>query len=158
MESLEGTSYRSKFVVTFLENIPRQAQNGIVSARRDLKSVHEEDDINIVKQCISCLNDGSICIKIICDDTDVFVLLTVYVFRQANQSKVLTEAFDSSRSLIDINETAKKHAEIVPSHIAAHALSGCDSVPKLYGIGKKTIIKHLKQNLSLTRLGDTGFP
>ena len=58
------------------------------------------------------------------------------------------EAFDTTLSLININETAKKHAEIVPSLIGAHALSGCDSVPKLYGTGKKTVIKHLKdQNL-----------
>ena len=66
------------------------------------------------------------------------------------------EAFDTTRSLIDINETAKKHAERVPALIGAHALSGCDSVPKLYGTGKKTVIKHLKdQNLSLPSLGDT---
>ena len=66
------------------------------------------------------------------------------------------EAFDTSRSLIDINEVAKKHAEIVPSLISAHALSGSDSVPKLYSIGNNIVIKHLKdQNLSLSSLGDT---
>ena len=62
----------------------------------------------------------------------------------------------TTRSLIDINKTVKKHAEIVPSFIGAHAFSGCDSVPKLYGIGKKTVIKAFKdQNLSLSCLGGT---
>ena len=65
------------------------------------------------------------------------------------------EAFGTSWSLIDINETDKKHAEILPSLIDARALSGCDFVPKLYGTGKKTAIKHLDQNLSLPSLGDT---
>ena len=66
------------------------------------------------------------------------------------------EAFDTTRSLIHINETAKKHTKIVSSLIVAHALSGCDSVAKLYGIGKKTVIKRLKvENLSLSSLGDT---
>ena len=81
------------------------------------------------------------------------------MFRQGSKSKVLVlsaKAFGTSRSLIDINETAKKHAEILPSLIDAHALSGCDSVPELYGTGKKTVIKNLKdQNLSLSSLEDT---
>ena len=39
--------------------------------------------------------------------------------------------------MVDINETAKGSAEIVASLIAVHALSGCDNVPKMFGIGKK---------------------
>ena len=93
------------------------------------------------------------CVKVIYDDTDVFVSLGVYVFRKVEK---LMEAFRTSWSLIDINETAKKHAEILPLLIDARAPSGCDSLPKLYGTGKKTVIKHLKdQNLSLSSLGDT---
>ena len=66
------------------------------------------------------------------------------------------EAFGTSRPLSDINETAKKHAEILPSLIDARTLSGCNFVSKLYGTGKNTVIKHLKnQNLSLSSLGDT---
>ena len=103
-----------------------------------------------------CVKDEVHCVKVICDDTDVFVLLTVYVFWEGCKSKVLMEAFDTTKLLIDINETAEKHAEIVRSLIGVHALSGCDSVPKLYGVGKKAVIKHLKdQNLSLSSLGDT---
>ena len=84
------------------------------------------------------------CVKVTCDDTSVFVFLTLYMFRQGRKLKKLMEAFGTSRFLIDINETAKKHAEILPSLIDARALSGCDSVPKLCGTGKKTVIKHLK--------------
>ena len=87
-------------------------------------------------------------------DTDALVLLTAYVFKENFQCKVLLEAFNSNRSLIDINETIQKHAEIVPSLIGAHTVSGCDSVPTIYGIGKKSVIKHLKQNLSLASVGN----
>ena len=63
------------------------------------------------------------------------------------------EALDTSRSLIDINETTKKTAEIFTSPVGVHALSGCDYVLKLYGIVNKTVTKHLKnQNLSLCNL------
>jgi len=40
-------------------------------------------------------------------------------------------------TMIDINKTAKRNAKIVLSLIAAHALSGYDSVPKMFGIGKR---------------------
>ena len=81
------------------------------------------------------------------------------MFRQDSKSKVLVliaKTFSTSRPLIDINETARKHAEILLSLIDTHAIFGCDSVPKLYGTGKKTVTKHLKdQNMSLSNLGDT---
>ena len=88
-----------------------------------------------------------------CDDRDVFVLLAVYVSNVRERCTVLMEAFDGDRSLIDITE----NASIFPSLIAAHVLSGTiwlDSVPKLYGIGKKTVVKILQQNFQLTSVGD----
>ena len=107
------------------------AENSVVSKRPDLESLDEEADINIIKKYVACIKD-----EVNCGDTDVFVLLTVYVFRQGCKLKVLTEAFDASRSLNDINETAKKHAEIVPSITDDLAISCYDSVSKLHGIRK----------------------
>ena len=102
---------------------------------------------------MACVKLEVNCVKVICDETDVLALLTVYVFQQSRKLKKLMEAFGTSRSLIDINETAKKHAEILPSLMDACALSGCDSVPKLNGTGKKTVINRVKdQNLSLSIL------
>ena len=46
--------------------------------------------------------------------------------------------------MISINETVKKHKSIVPSILAGHALTGCDSVLKLSGIGKAKAISALK--------------
>ena len=148
IKKLENTTYRCKFVVTFSEDIPVHIENGVVSKKADLKSLHKEADINIIKQCMTYVKDEVNCVKVTCDDTDVFILLTVFVFWQVCKSKVLMEAFSTSQFLDDINETAKKHAKTAPSLIGAHALSGCDSVLKLYVIGKKTVTKHLKdQNL-----------
>ena len=41
-----------------------------------------------------------------------------------------------SSATTSINEAIKKYKSVVPSILAAHALTGCDSVPKLYDIGK----------------------
>ena len=76
-------------MVTFSEDNPVQIENGLNSKRTDLKSLHEEADINIIKQDISFVKDKVNCVKVICDDTDVFVLLTAYVFWQSYKSKVL---------------------------------------------------------------------
>ena len=49
-----------------------------------------------------------------------------------------------SSTTTSINEAIKKYKSVVPSILAAHALTGCDSVPKLYGIGKAEEINALK--------------
>ena len=49
-----------------------------------------------------------------------------------------------SSTTISVSERVKKHKSIVPSILAAHALTGCDTVPKLYGTGKAKPISTLK--------------
>ena len=57
---------------------------------------------------------------------------------------------------VDIRATAKEHANILPSLLAAHGLSGCDTVAPCYGTRKMKILKTLKQgNHSLSYLGDS---
>ena len=47
------------------------------------------------------------------------------------------------RSLIDIKATVQAHRSIIPGLPEAHALSGCDTVPTYFGIGKGTVLKNL---------------
>ena len=48
-----------------------------MSKRTDLKRLHKETDINLIKQYMACVKDEVNCA--ICYDTDVFVLLIVCV-------------------------------------------------------------------------------
>ena len=41
IKKLENTSFRSKFVAIFLEDIPVHVENGVVSKKADLKSLQE---------------------------------------------------------------------------------------------------------------------
>ena len=81
----------SKYLIDMLKNTnrPVQAENWVVSKRTDLKSLDEEVDINIIKQHVACVKDEGNCVTVICEDTDVFVLLTVYVVSQGFKLKVL---------------------------------------------------------------------
>ena len=51
---------------------------------------------------------------------------------------------NDSSTTISINKKIKKHKSIVPSILTAHALTGCDSVPKFYGIKNTKMINTLK--------------
>ena len=154
IEKLRCVTFHGRFIVTFSDPTPVQVEGGIATPRTDLRTTHEEADVNIIRQCLSCIEDGAKCVKVLCDDTDVFILLTVYAFRYQVQSQILMESFSSNRTLVNINETCKKHAAIVPSLIGAHAISGCDGVSKLFGIGKRTVLKYSQQNIQLTSLGN----
>ena len=59
-----------------------------------------------------------------------------------------------SRTSIDIQATVRKHSNFVSHILAAHTLSGCDTVASLYGIGKGTIVKLLKTGHQLNLMGD----
>ncbi len=64
------------------------------------------------------------------------------------------ESTSRSRSSIDIGATVAKHSGIVPQMIAAHAVSGCDTVGCYHGIGKTKVVKALSAGIELNHLGD----
>lgn len=51
------------------------------------------------------------------------------------------EPTQKQRTAIDIKATAEKNVDIVPYLLSAHALSGCDTVASLYGIGKSKVLR-----------------
>ncbi|KAG7157431.1 hypothetical protein Hamer_G005863 [Homarus americanus] len=77
--------------------------------------------------------------KVICDDRDVLVLLIHY--------------YSLHKLTCDIKATVEKHRDLVDDIMAAHALSGCDTVAHLYGIGKVAAVQTLKSGHRLDKLG-----
>ena len=69
----------------------------------------------------------------------MFVLLLHFYIEQSLSTTVFLEGAGSNRNVTDIGKTAEKHKDVAPYLLAAHALSGCDKVPKLYGLGKKSV-------------------
>ena len=80
---------------------------------------------------------GSKNLTVVCHDTDVFILAGT----------------SSERAVIDIAATCRKHVVIVPHLLAAYALSCCDTVANLSGIGKATIVKKLQNGHTLDNIG-----
>jgi glutamate racemase len=96
-------------------------------------------------------------VKIISDDADVFVLACYHYPNEREDVTVYMEPTKKVRCVTNIGETVRKHFEIIPSIVPAHAISGCDSVCHLTGIGKTTVVKTM-QNKSLVHIGNLDSP
>ena len=82
-------------------------------------------------------------IQVHAEDTDVFWLLLH--FFQFGKWKV-NMAMVSKYWNIDIKKSATKHADLLEKDILNfHALSGCDTVPTMYGIGEKRSLQSYKK-------------
>ena len=58
------------------------------------------------------------------------------------------EGFKEEKNVISIRQTVETHKDLVNSLIPVHALSGCDTVPMMFGIGKtKSVNVAIKQPL-----------
>ena len=68
-------AFRHKLVITGSDPTPIQVKEGKLSLRDDLKTSHEEADVIIVQHMVHLARNGERLIKVICDDTDVFLLL-----------------------------------------------------------------------------------
>ena len=91
--------------------------------------------------------------KVLSADSEVFVLLS-YHFINSNWSdaEVYLEDFSPSNGKIFIKKTFLARINVVPSLPAIHALTGCDSVNGMCGIGKGKAISVAKK-MQLVSLG-----
>ena len=127
---------KHSLLVTGPDSIPVEIFKGVAIERMDFETTHEEADVIIPRQVVDAATQESKCIKVICDDTDVFILLIHYNQQCSLTCIVLMEGTTTSRMrvVVDIGATAKQHADI-----AAHPLTGCDTVAFMWGIGKAFI-------------------
>ena len=65
---------RNTLVVTSSHPVPIEVCKGIIIHREDMRTTHEEADVILAQQMVTEAPNRD-CIKVLCDDTDVFVLL-----------------------------------------------------------------------------------
>ena len=116
-------------------------------------NTHEEADATIIHQMLYVAQSGADTIKVMCADTDVFLLL-MYAYGKHELSCSLTmEDSVSGHMACDIKASAEKHYGLTEQYIRAHVLSGCDTVSQFFGIGKGKVLKVLRDGLRLNKLG-----
>ena len=144
---------RNALVVTGKDPVPFEIKNGTLAQRDDYRTTHEEADVIIVQQVVKLANAGASSLNVICDDTDVFVLLVHFYIQENLSCKLFVSGTSTNRRTIDIKETAKKHSQIADQLLPAHALTGCDTVSQLYRVGKTTAVKMINSGHPLNQLG-----
>ena len=96
------------------------------SNRSVLFSSHKESDVLIAKHAISSSQSGK-SIRVVSDDTDVFVLLVHFYNSKcatSNSAPMIMSSPVQERAVIDIRATAEKHSDIAHDLLAIHGLSG----------------------------------
>ena len=60
----------------------------------------------------------------------------MYLSRGWWNAEVYIQDFKDDKNLISVKRTGEKHKDLIPTLIALHSLSGCDTVPMMFGTGK----------------------
>ena len=97
-------------------------------------------------------------VLVVADDTDIFIILLHFCCQGdiSASTSVLMVSPIRSRAVIDINATVDLHRDIIPYLLAAHGLTGCDTVATYFGIGKAAALRVLTSGVhAITHVGDT---
>ena len=140
-------------VITSTDYVPVVIQDGIVFRREDLMTRQEEADVIIIQKMVKVAESGVKRINIVCEDTDVFILLLHFYAKLNLTCRLTMEGPSAERATTDIEATASEYGHLLLQLPAAHALSGCDTVAQCFGVGKSTVIKVLKSGVELHKLG-----
>ena len=112
-------------------------------SRTDSIVRHDEADISLISYMLKAAAAGADIVRILSDDTDVFVLL-VYWCKKADVScAVQMERWNGS--VLDINATVTALGDKCRGLLGMHALSGCDTVSYPNGRGKVSALRVLTQ-------------
>ena len=128
-----------RLVITSKNEVPQELHHGIEISRFDLRSNFDEADYVIQQQVHSLVMQGNKnSIKVISADKDVFELLcSNFATKDWSSVNIIMETFIDESKLISIKKSVEYKRETI-------ALTGCDSVPMMYGIGKAKELKALK--------------
>ena len=103
----------------------------------DCVVTHDEAAVTLCSYILKAVAEGAQTIRILSDDTDVFVLLVYRTSRMRVVAKIQMEKWNGD--VLDMNETVQRLGPRKCSQLfGIHALSGCDTVSYPFGKGKKT--------------------
>ena len=105
-DTITKSNENKKQLFNLLPNFDSPADRIVFIKPSQSLAQHEEADVTLVSYMLSAAESGAPVIRILSDDTDVFVLLVYWVWRVAVKDKVQMAKLD--RTLIDINLTVEK--------------------------------------------------
>ena len=113
----------------------------------DLRSTDEVDILNAQHDSVSLSLLGKY-VRVVCDDTDVFVILVHYYnsrYKCRDSAPMVMSSPVNERAVIYIGATVEAHSDIADDLLAIHGLSGADAVASFHGIDNTTVVKVAKK-------------
>ena len=108
-----------------------------VDSRDDGVFLHVEADVTIISCLFQAAVDGRQVVRILTDDSDIFVLLVFWTWRYGSQDKLVVQMEKWNGVVLDIDATCASLGQALCSQLlGAHAFSGCDTVLFPFGKGK----------------------
>ena len=107
---------------------------------------HDEADITIISYMLHAADDGCHVVRVLSDDTDIFVLLVYWTWRYALQDRLAVHVEKWDGVVLEVNATCAHLGSTVCSQLlGAHAITGCETVSYPFGKGKASMLKTLKE-------------
>ena len=95
---------------------------------------HEEAEVTIISYVMQAVGEGKNVVRVLCDDTDVFVLLVFWMWRYHMQM----ERWDGAE--VNINQTCTKLGSKCLQLLEMFALTGCDTTSFPFNKGKESAL------------------
>ena len=118
------------------------SNNVTMVGREESVYSHDEADITIISYLLEAVTNGKNVVRVIINETDVFVLLIFWVWRLQMTARVQLDRWCGA--ILNINESSSLVGAKFLQLLGMHALSGCDTVSYPLGHGKATALKVLK--------------
>jgi hypothetical protein len=104
---------------------------------------HDEADVLMVSYMLQAVREGKRVIRIVSDDTDVFIILIFWVWKLGITALVQMEKWDGS--VLHINQIATVLGDKSLQLLGMHAVTGCDTVSYPFNKGKITALSKLQE-------------
>ena len=142
-EAILKNSKNKSLLASIMCGYPLQNNVQLVN-KLDCFVTHEEADITLCSYMLDAADSSVETVRIICDDTDLFVLLFYWTWRKTIRKNIQMDKWDGP--VLDIRATVDKLGDKCGQLPGLRALSGCDTVSYPYVKGKKSALKVLMNN------------
>ena len=112
-----------------------------MDSRCDGAFTHDEADVTMIVYMLQAASFGKDLIRILSDDTDVFVMLVYWVWKMRLHCSVEMERWNGV--VVDINATCTELGPKCLQLTSMHVLSGCDTVSYPFNKGKISALNTL---------------
>ena len=105
---------------------------------------HEEADVTIISYLMPAVGEEKNVVRVLCDDTDVLVLLVFWMWRNQLVDKCPMQMERWDGAVLDINQTCTKLGSKCLQLLGMHALAGCDTTSIPFNKGKVSALSVLE--------------